>query len=1296
MPLIPKILILLTSVFSFHPNVWAADWYEPVSQRSLAERWRWSELEALGNGGYIDAVEGLGGDVWFLSKKEVVRYNGANVDRFALPECDWVAGIFSNGTGSVIVLTSQGCLSLAQGKWNVILPPTSEIGVATSAYASEDGSIWFGGSGGFIRIHGSDTNVYRADLLAVNSMVVDFDGVIWASELDGKTIYILNTNESLDGQLKIDQRIEVANATDRISLSQDSLGRIWCHARDRTGNVYRIDRGKLEVGIAGTIPQARNVDVLRMAELASDWLVFVGPRVIMESKRGEIRFYTSDDHDVPTADSFALALSNGKLLIGDSESRPEMIDLSDDRWMSLQNLNFQCEGEKGRSWFLEHDGRVVLSEDESRKWTQFGVEDGVIEHPNRLFCSRDGTVWASGMHGGYAATSRYVDGKWIRDTFEKAGAIFSHLGVAESEDGSILFGVGTPSWRLDGQTGGVVVYRKRDGRWHGELKSPPLYPVRGAVLTWRSGDGVWIGGDALWRKPSFGALEEFPIQLAREGHWIDHALVDSDNRLWVAAWGLGVHRYDGTENTLLSESSGLASNQVIHLLEAEGAESVWALTSKGLSRWDGNVWSNWGLPFGRLLRRESNTLRKDSSGAIWLNFAYRSWLMTGELNELKALQYRTVRYKNTGLAPETKIVRADDSLIEGSSVYVEWRGQDQWSESSVEELEYSWRVGEGEWSAFTAESSVVLGGLVNGINEFQVRARDRDWNVDTSPAIARIQIVPVMWKRPWFIVAVATTFGLIVFLVVRLFKLKVQAALEVEEFKLDFFTNISHELKNPLAVIIGPLESSLEYKLPSAIKFRLELALKNARKMQGLIQELLQFRKLERGKAKYHPSSGEVVGFIRDSVEMLEPLWKQKGQAVVFESNEPYFVCGYDAEKLQKIVDNLLANAIKYSNEGSRIEARVSVYLEDDRRMLRFEVEDEGPGISQLDQNRVLQPFVRTQESRENSDGLGLGLAMTNELVRVCGGTLRLESPVNDDGAGTRATVVLPLSSSLLDEVKEDVESAEGADSDESSEGERIGRPKILLVEDSEDLRSFMRDELSEHYEILEAANGRVGLDLAVNASPDLIVTDVMMPELDGIELCRRLRAEVETSHIPIVMLTARSSEEDQLAGAEAGADVYFAKPLNMRRLAAQIENLIELRKGMMKRFSEMLVIEPSQLTVVSSDQELLGKAIKVVEERIADPEFDVEGFASAMALGRTTFYKKLKALTGMPPNAFIRSMRLKRAAQLLQTGKHSVSDVLEYVAIYDLSYFSRVFKKEFGMSPTSYIAKHSKRVREE
>ena len=454
--------------------------------------------------------------------------------------------------------------------------------------------------------------------------------------------------------------------------------------------------------------------------------------------------------------------------------------------------------------------------------------------------------------------------------------------------------------------------------------------------------------------------------------------------------------------------------------------------------------------------------------------------------------------------------------------------------------------------------------------------------------------------------------------------------------------------------------------------------------MQGLVDQLLQFRKLELGKAHYRPSRGEIVGFIKDAVESDTPLWEAKNQEVKIIVDPMYLECEYDSDKLQKIVDNLLGNAIKYTHDSGNIEVGFKVWETAEGLRCRFWVQDDGEGIAQHQIELVSKPFYRINGGKDDKSGFGIGLALVQQMVDLWGGEMLITSPPPEGLTGTKVVVELPL---IETEKSLAVETTETDAEVEEIGTEIVCRPCLLLVEDNLDLRHFMKGELSEDYEVLEAADGREAMGLAIREDPDLIVTDVMMPVMDGFELCRQTRSNPETSHIPIIILTAKNAEEHSVEGIEAGADAYFPKPLNMDRLKARIQHLLETRFRLKQLFSQQLIIEPTELTVTSTDELILRKAIQVVESNMKDENFDVNVFASEMGMSRTTLYRKLKALTGGGPNPFIRSMRLKRAAQLLKTGKVSVSESLEHVGIFDHSYFSRIFKKEFGVPPSDYFS---------
>ena len=507
----------------------------------------------------------------------------------------------------------------------------------------------------------------------------------------------------------------------------------------------------------------------------------------------------------------------------------------------------------------------------------------------------------------------------------------------------------------------------------------------------------------------------------------------------------------------------------------------------------------------------------------------------------------------------------------------------------------------------------------------------------------------------------------------------------MEQFRLDFFTNISHEIKNPLAAILGPLESVLRTEEKTQTRMNLQIAARNARKLQGLIDQLLQFRKLELGKAVYRPTHGEIAGFVRDSINVDSPLWTSKGQTVHVSTKPQYFECYFDTDKLQKILDNLITNAIKYSPEGGTITVKLEIIKMDLRDVALLVVEDNGIGIPQHEIDHVSKPFYRSKKETLSQPGFGIGLAMVYQFVKLWGGEFLIESPINPNQlTGTRVTLHLPLTEPSHEEISDGNHHFPAVDEEDDAVSER--KPTLLIVEDNDDLRLFMKNEFLENYSVIEAENGWQGYEIAKSSDVDLIITDVMMPEMDGFELCRKIRKDSDCCHVPIIILTAKSSSEHQLTGINEGADAFLPKPLDIQRLNARMKQLLQMRTQLKQQFARKLTVSPNEITVTSMDEKILSKALEVVESHMRDEDFDVDLFAREMGMGRGTLYRKLKALTGLAPNPFIRSIRLKRAAQLLKTRKVSVSEAMEHVGIMDNSYFSRIFKKEFGMSPTAYM----------
>ncbi|WP_400193368.1 7TM diverse intracellular signaling domain-containing protein [Hymenobacter sp. B81] len=521
---------------------------------------------------------------------------------------------------------------------------------------------------------------------------------------------------------------------------------------------------------------------------------------------------------------------------------------------------------------------------------------------------------------------------------------------------------------------------------------------------------------------------------------------------------------------------------------------------------------------------------------------------------------------------------------------------------------------------------------------------------------------------------------------------------ELDELKTRFFTNISHELRTPLTLIISPLEQLLSEERPeTGAAPRPEYALmhRNARRLLQLINQLLDIARLESGQLQLAAAPLDMVRVVRTGMAAFESLAASRDVAWVFESEVEALEVYLDADQFDKILYNLLGNALKFTPAGGQVQ--VSVSADNGRAALR--VRDTGMGIPAEHLPLIFDRFhqVDGQLTRLH-DGTGIGLALVKELVALHHGTVRVMSTL---GQGTTFVVELLLGKDHLDSREISTAPAEtslapvpalraprlplpDAEPEGSSED---ARPLVLVVEDNPEMRDYLRSCLATDFRVLTAADGEQGLRRITAAVPDLVVSDLMMPGLDGLELCRRLRADECTSHIPVVLLTAHAEQESRLQGLDLGADDYQTKPFRPDELRARIHNLIRQRQLLRQRFGRELKLELSEVSVTSADEAFLNRAIGVVEAHLADADFSVEAFADAMALSRVQLHRKLKALTDQSTSEFVRTLRLRRAAALLQAQSGTVAEVADAVGFANLSYFAKCFRELYRMTPSEYAA---------
>ena len=521
---------------------------------------------------------------------------------------------------------------------------------------------------------------------------------------------------------------------------------------------------------------------------------------------------------------------------------------------------------------------------------------------------------------------------------------------------------------------------------------------------------------------------------------------------------------------------------------------------------------------------------------------------------------------------------------------------------------------------------------------------------------------------------------------------------ELDELKSRFFTNISHEFRTPLTLILGPIGKMLSKLKDSEWDQDLNIMQRHARRLLELVSQLLDLSKLEAGRLKLQAAERNLIPLLKGLVLSFASLAERRQITLSFNSDHEEVRVFVEKDAMSKIMNNLLSNAFKFTGDRGEIQVRVLVNESSDLSPageIVIDVSDTGVGIPADRIDHIFDRFfqVDSSETRER-EGTGIGLALTQELVELHHGSIEVDST---EGSGTTFTIRLPLGSTHLDESEivdysdtedEDLRPPEvdfGDSDDIQPPSEGAAKPLILLVEDNTDVRSFTRSYLDEDFRCIEAVDGEDGLQKTLEKIPDLIVSDIMMPKMDGVELCKRIKTDERSSHIPVILLTAKADIGSKLEGLETGADDYLTKPFEGAELQVRIRNLIAQRKLLRDHFQKELSIVPADMDLSSMDAQFLEKVIKLVNENLTEPDFNVEWLSKKIFMSRQNLNRKLKALTGHNTTNFIRSMRLKRAAVLLQNKEATITEIAFQVGYSSSSHFTKAFQEEFGQTPTAF-----------
>ena len=996
--------------------------------------------------------------------------------------------------------------------------------------------------------------------------------------------------------------------------------------------------------------------------------------------------------------------------------------------LPFEDITCFAEDKYGNLWLGTNGGGLIYFDRQSKKFTVYKNDP---ENPSSLssnfivdlYLDHEDKLWVATYLGGLNSFDGKKFTKYLYDP-SNAKSISDNSVWEIFEDSEEQLWIGTLN-------GGLNIFDRKTKTFK-EYLNPDRIALRSTYVSTIIEDtegnmwfGTSLGIDVLMRATKkivhFEQDKNNPSTIPNNA--ITCALKDSKGRIWIGSRG-GLSLWQRKSNTFtnFTEKDGLPHNVILSIVE-DNTGRFWIGTPNGLScatidskeespRLDFKNYSDIDGLQGKQFNEDAAL--KTKSGELVFggingfnifrpdNIGYNNNAPPVVFTDFKLFD-QSVRpgYNKADKFTLTSAITTNPPIVLNASnnVFSIQFAALNFIQSAKNKYKYKLEGFNDHWlNVDTKDRIVTFTNLDPGEYIFHVIASNNDniWN--NTGASLHIKVLPPWWKSETaYIIYLTILFSILLLsrkLVQQRERLKfairqqheeTARALELDRMKTRFFTNVSHEFRTPLSLIISPLEKLREQAADPEHRKQLDLIQRNAKRLLNLVNQLLDFRKMEVHDIKFRPSEGDIIKFVRETVYSFSDLSEKKDIRLTFDSNISSLEAIFDHDKVEKILFNLLSNAFKFTMSNGNISVTVQVKDSDENNLVEIRVKDSGIGIPREKHELIFERFF--QNDLPNSimnQGSGIGLAITKEFVRIHGGNIYVESEVEK---GSCFIVVLPLKK-LVCGVHETVNApviSTPADAVDSIEPSSQNKPVILLVEDSEDFRFYLKDNLKASYSIVEASTGDEGWEKTLLLYPDLIVSDIMMPGMNGLEFCKKIKSDQRISHIPVILLTARSGEEQRLEGFEVGADDYIPKPFSVQILESRIRNLISLRQELNTLFSKKGSIKASDIQITSLDEQFLRRFISTIEQNIDNSELSVIDISRELGIGRSQFFRKVQMLTGKSPLEVIRTIRLQHAAQLLEKSQLTVSEVAYKVGFNNPKYFTRYFKEVYHVLPSAY-----------
>ena len=1275
------------------------------------------------------------GFIWFGTDNGLCRYDGTRVQPYRIPQLgvnQYVSALLASEE-AIYAGTEKGVFQLTEKSQQFVRLPMEINSVVTSLAMDKEGNLWVATMENGVWRYAVRTEQVKQYNLKTHyngaaQVMIDHANQVWT---------ITNWGEPFVQRLnRLHDRFEtVALAYSRnyngLRMLQTRDGRMWLGTWEEGLLLMHAD-GRLEQMLSPMLAKVgnhihalfeRDDDTICIG--CDDGIVCFNPKTrewkrLIDGNQGvNDRFVyaiTSDTEGGLWAGTFY----GGVHYISPVGKRFEAFSI--DTGLRGNVISRFCEDKYGRIWIASDDGGLMCYSPKEGRFVDYPHQDE-LAHQNAHALSFSGDeLWVG----------TYTSGVFVLNIETGSLRQYTQTQDPTSLDNPSCYALYTDmrGWTWVGTMDGLNLYNRTENCFERICKMEAM--VIDIDEDWNSRLWVSTQGNGLWRygvkdKQLKRYLHDDEDKYSLPNDQVNCTLVDESGRLWIGTVG-GLCRYDAKRDAFDRIRLEVPSHNIMGIIEDNGA--LWLSTERGIVRYEPGA-SNTKAGDETLTRPQTqrfthhdgivseqfqpNSGLKASDGRIYFGSTsgFNSFLPYQiKINHVMPPVYITglsimnqEEHTAEGLpldlsqTKELTLGYSDGQMVTFSFASLSY--------CSPEKNQYAYML-EGfdqDWNYVGNQNRATYTNLPAGTYVFRVKATNNDGAWSANEAALQIVVHPPLWWSWWAKVLYLLIIGAAIWMYVR-FRLKraehqhqqeierlnAEKEKEVREARLNFFTMIAHEIRTPVSLIIGPLEKIMKGDTAISGKDDMRVIDRNAHRLLELVNQLLDFRKVEQQSLVMHFAPQNIHELIEGVSERFAPTFEQGGKRFTVDCPDEHFTAIIDKEAVTKVVSNLLTNANKYTKD----DVRLSCGIEPDGEHFRIVVSDNGVGIREEDRQRIFEPFF---QAMDNKPGTGIGLNIVKNIVDLHHGIISLDSEV---GKGTTFTVVLPVRQESQEDIQgsramEVLESENTSDEQNpprsselsyssSSEYPRSSKDTMLIVDDSEDMVAFLKDSFCNQYEVITACDGIEALDLLKKHEVNIIISDWMMPRMDGAELCRRVRLNPLTSHIPFVMLTAKTDDDAKVEGMDVGADTYIEKPFSLEYLEACIRNMLKLRRQLMEKFSTQPLEPVTEIAQNATDNEFLVRMNRIIEENFSNSELNVNFLAEKLNISRSGLFAKIKTLADITPNEMIQIVRLKKAAQLLLERKYTVSEIGYMVGFSNPSYFSKCFQKQFGIKPADYM----------